>query len=47
MSPEQKRNAVLRAYPGGHWANKVNRMTDAQIHTIYIRLLDAGKLNNS
>lgn len=47
MSPQQKRLAVQQAYPGGAWANKVNAMSDAQIHATYTRLLSAGKLNNS
>ena len=44
MSPAQKRDAVLKAYPGGVWAKRVEKMSDAQIHTIYMRLLDAKKL---
>lgn len=45
MSPEQKRLAVTRAYPGGAWASRVEKMSDAQVHTVYTRLLSAGKLN--
>jgi hypothetical protein len=45
LSPEQKRQAVLQAYPGGNWANKVIKMTDAQIHAVYIRLTSKKKEN--
>jgi len=45
MSPEQKRLAVILAYPGGGWASKVEKMSDAQVHTIYTRLFSAGKIN--
>lgn len=44
MSPEQKRAAVIAAYPGPNWAKKVTTMSDAQVHTIYMRLMNAGKL---
>ena len=45
MSPEQKRLAVTLAYPGGAWASKVEKMSDAQVHAVYIHLFSAGKLN--
>lgn len=44
MSPQQKRVAVANAYPSAGWANKVQKMGDAQVHTIYMRLMNAGKL---
>lgn len=44
MSPEQKRAAVANAYPGAKWSQKVQAMPDAQVHTVYIRLMNAGKL---
>ncbi len=44
MNPERKRNAVAKAYPGDAWKEKVSRMSDAQIHTLYMRLLNEGKL---
>ena len=44
MSPERKRLAVTRAYPGERWAAKVAKMTDAQVHVTYMRLLNQGKL---
>lgn len=45
MSPEQKREAVKKAYGNGPiWVSKVEKMSDAQIHTIYTRLLNANQL---
>lgn len=45
MSPEQKRAAVAKAYPGAKWAQKVQTMHDAQVHTVYMRLMNSGKLS--
>lgn len=44
MSPQRKREAVRKAYPGENWAAKVAKMSDGQIHNTYMRLLNAGKL---
>lgn len=44
MSIEQKRDIVSRAYPGDGWKYKVDKMSDAQVHTIYMRLLTNNKL---
>lgn len=44
MSPEQKRNAIANAYPGAGWALKVQKMTDQQVHVVYMRLMNAGKV---
>lgn len=44
MSPEQKRAAVTKAYPGDKWAKKVRCMSDAAVHSTYMRLLDAKKI---
>lgn len=44
MSPERKRRAVTLAYPGYKWAEKVAKMSDAQVHVMYMRLLNNGKL---
>ena len=46
LSPEQKRQVVFKAYPGGNWANKVVMMTDAQVHAVYIRLTSKKKESN-
>lgn len=44
MSIEQKRAIITKAYPGTMWAEKVARMHDAQVHTIYMRLLSNNRL---
>jgi hypothetical protein len=44
MSPQQKRAAVANAYPYAKWTSKVQKMDDSQVHTIYVRLMNAGKL---
>ena len=44
MSPEQKRAALIKSYPGPSWEKKVKMMTDAQVHSVYMRLLNAKKL---
>ena len=44
MSPQQKRTAVANAYPSAGWANKVHKMPDQQVHVVYMRLMNAGKL---
>ncbi|QFG09160.1 hypothetical protein PBI_SPORTO_52 [Arthrobacter phage Sporto] len=41
MSNEQKRAAVAKAYPGASWAQKVQRMSDAQVHTIHMRIINS------
>jgi hypothetical protein len=47
MSIQQMRAAVANAYPGDGWALKVHKMPDKQVHATYMRLLNAGKLNES
>jgi hypothetical protein len=44
VSIEQKRVAVAKAYPGEKWAQRVRKMHDAQVHTVYMSLLNAGKI---
>jgi hypothetical protein len=47
MSTEQKRAALAKAYPAGAiWAEKVKKMSDGQVHVIYMRLLNANQLSN-
>lgn len=45
MSPEQKRAAITRAYPGDKWQKRVEKMSDSQVSVIYSRLLGTGKLD--
>jgi hypothetical protein len=40
VSTEQKRDAVAKAYPGEKWAQRVRKMSDAQVHTVYMRLIN-------
>ncbi|ASR83345.1 hypothetical protein SEA_MEDIUMFRY_49 [Arthrobacter phage MediumFry] len=44
MTISQKREAVAKAYPGEKWASRVRKMPDEQVHTVYMRLMNAGKL---
>lgn len=37
MSPAQKRKYVRELYPWPSWEKKVDKMSDAQVHAIYIR----------
>lgn len=46
MSPAQKRKKVMDAYPGSGWALKVQKMSDTQVHSVYMRLMNAKKLPN-
>lgn len=47
---EEERAAILAAYPPvsakqkSPWVNKVKKMSDAQVHAIYIRLKGQGKI---
>lgn len=44
MSIEQMREALKRTYPGENWEKKVDKMSEAQVHSIYTRLLSSGKI---
>lgn len=44
MSPEQKRYMISKAYPGDKWAERVSKMSDAQVHVTYMRLLNNNQL---
>lgn len=44
MSPDRKRTAVSKAYPGDKWKVKVAGMSDSQVHVLYMRLLNNGQL---
>ena len=41
----RERQAVANAYSGPQWANKVRKMSDAQIIAVYMRLKQQGKVN--
>ena len=46
----EERRAILEAYPPvsdkkkSPWVDKVNKMSDSQVHAIYIRLKLQGKI---
>jgi hypothetical protein len=45
MSTEQKRAALMGAYPSGvAWQARVKVMSEKQVHVIYVRLLNANQL---
>lgn len=44
MPPERKRAIVSHAYPGDNWLVKLEKMSDAQVHNVYMRLLNQNKL---
>lgn len=46
MSPAQKRAKVLTAYPGDRWKVKVGKMSDAQVHATYTRMLNSGQFKS-
>ena len=41
---ERKRQALLSAYPGDKWAEKVKKMSEAQVIAIYMNLKRQNKL---
>lgn len=46
MTPDRKREIVTIAYPGNKWKNRVKAMPDSQVHLVFMRLLNQGKLKN-
>ena len=40
MAHQHVREAVKNAYPSKKWARKVDRMDDAQVIAIYVRLCE-------
>jgi len=43
-SDEQMRDKVRKAYPGKHWREKVDAMSDEQVAAVYLRLLNSTNL---
>lgn len=41
---DQKRQALLHAYPSHKWREKVNKMSDAQVIAIYLNLKRQKKI---
>lgn len=44
MTTEQMRQALLTAYSGQKWREKVKRMSDGQVFVVYNRLKNNNKL---
>lgn len=44
MSIEQMRAELKKVYSGSSWILKVDRMPDYQVHAVYMRMLNQGKL---
>lgn len=44
LSINEKRARILKAYRGASWAEKVSKMSDAQINAIYIRFINEKKI---
>lgn len=45
MDDYQKREELKKVYPGREgWADKVDRMSAAQVTAIYLRMISEGKL---
>lgn len=42
-SDAQKRKLVKEKYPWPDWERKVDKMSDAQVHAIYIRMINEKK----
>lgn len=40
---DPKRKSITKVY-GASWIPKVEAMSDSQVHAIYMRLLNAGKI---
>lgn len=41
---EEKRRIIGYAYPGERWKERVKKMSDKQVHSTYMRLLNNGQL---
>lgn len=44
MDANSKRKIVSEHYPGASWRSKVAKMSDKQVHVIFMRLLNKGEL---
>lgn len=44
LSVNEKRAQILKAYRGASWADKVSKMSDAQVNAIYIRFKNEKKV---
>lgn len=44
MTIEQMRWKLMGVYPPGDWQDRVTNMSPAQVHSSYMRFLNAGKI---
>lgn len=44
MNTEQMRQALLKAYSGRRWEDRVKKMSDGQVFVVYTRLKNTGKI---
>lgn len=44
MASRQQRELLKKAYPGKKWAKKVEKMTEAQVVAVYMRLKQQNKI---
>lgn len=44
MTIEQMREALYTLYPGDSWYERVNKMPDKQVYSIYMRVLSSGEI---
>ena len=40
----REREAIRRAYPGAKWRDKVDKMAGSQVHAVFMKLKQNGKL---
>lgn len=45
MTTIQQRNLLKEVYPSKLWTQKVDKMNDAQVTAIFLRLKSQGKIN--
>lgn len=43
MSREQMEAMIKTVYAGDHFAEKLKKMSDKQVYTMYMRMMNAGK----
>lgn len=46
MTNADMRAWVKSAYPGPVWEKRVDKMTNAQVLAVYLRLVQTGKIKN-
>lgn len=44
MSTEQMRQALISAYPGRQWQQKVIKMSEAQVFAVYTKFKNQNKI---